>query len=164
MCIYLYASRMQSDICPLLVSQVIDVKSSFVNMVPSKVEVTMQKADAVVWGKLEDPKHKPVPEVTDEMNAEQEDVKPDWYISDDDISESDWEDEEEDKKSEEKKEEKQADEGPPELEEPTAVPPEKWTVTQDLYKRGAAAFMQFFVSFLTLLLSAKIYCTVCHCA
>uniref|UniRef100_A0A671PGF0 Cysteine and histidine-rich domain-containing protein 1-like n=1 Tax=Sinocyclocheilus anshuiensis TaxID=1608454 RepID=A0A671PGF0_9TELE len=66
---------------------VIDVKSSFVNMVPSKVEVTMWKADAVAWGKLEDPKHKPEPEVTNEMNTEQEDVKPDWYISDDDISE-----------------------------------------------------------------------------
>ncbi|XP_016346360.1 ryanodine receptor 1-like [Sinocyclocheilus anshuiensis] len=85
----------------------------------------MRKADAVAWGKLEDPKHKPEPEVTDEMNTEQEDVKPDWYISDDDISESDWEDEEEDKKESEKKEEKQADDGPPELEEPAAVPPEK---------------------------------------
>uniref|UniRef100_A0A8C2H861 Zgc:92429 n=1 Tax=Cyprinus carpio TaxID=7962 RepID=A0A8C2H861_CYPCA len=105
---------------------VIDVKSSFVNMVPSKVEVTMRKADAVAWGKLEDPKHKPEPEVTDETNTEQEDVKPDWYISDDDISESDWEDEEEDKKeSEEKKEENQAVDGPPELEEPAVVPPEQ---------------------------------------
>lgn len=95
-------------------------------MVPSKVEVTMRKADAVAWGKLEDPKHKPEPEVTDEMNTEQEDVKPDWYISDDDISESDFEDEEEDKKeSEDKKEENQAGDGPPALEEPVAVPPEK---------------------------------------
>ncbi|KAL0189288.1 hypothetical protein M9458_016387, partial [Cirrhinus mrigala] len=92
---------------------VIDVKSSFVNMVPSKVEVTMRKADAVAWGKLEDPKHKPEPEVTDEMNTEQEDVKPDWYISDDDIKEDK-------KESEEKKEEKQAGDGPPELEEPVA--------------------------------------------
>ncbi|XP_073692745.1 cysteine and histidine-rich domain-containing protein 1 [Garra rufa] len=106
---------------------VIDVKSSFVNMVPSKVEVTMRKADAVAWGKLEDPKHKPEPEVSNEMNTQQEDVKPDWYISDDDISESDWEDEEEEdkKESEEKKEEKQAGEEPPELDEPVAVPPEK---------------------------------------
>uniref|UniRef100_A0A673KBZ2 Cysteine and histidine-rich domain-containing protein 1-like n=1 Tax=Sinocyclocheilus rhinocerous TaxID=307959 RepID=A0A673KBZ2_9TELE len=104
---------------------VIDVKSSFVNMVPSKVEVTMGKADAVAWGKLEDPKHKAEPEVTDEMNTEQEDVKPDWYISDDDISESDFEDEEEKEESEEKKEENQAGDGPPELEEPAAVPPEK---------------------------------------
>ncbi|ROL28102.1 Cysteine and histidine-rich domain-containing protein 1 [Anabarilius grahami] len=106
---------------------VIDVKSSFVNMVPSKVEVTMRKADAVAWGKLEDPKHKPEPEVTNDMNnTEQEDVKPDWYISDDDISESDWEDDdEEDKKESEEKKEKQEDDGPPELEEPADVPPEK---------------------------------------
>uniref|UniRef100_A0A672S0D3 Zgc:92429 n=1 Tax=Sinocyclocheilus grahami TaxID=75366 RepID=A0A672S0D3_SINGR len=82
---------------------VIDMQSSFVNMVPSKVEVSMRKADAVAWGKLEDPKHKPGPEVLDEINTEQEDVKPDWYISDDDISESDWEDEEEDKKESEEK-------------------------------------------------------------
>uniref|UniRef100_A0A673JSG7 CS domain-containing protein n=1 Tax=Sinocyclocheilus rhinocerous TaxID=307959 RepID=A0A673JSG7_9TELE len=39
--------------------KVIDVQSSFVNMVPSKVEVTMRKADAETWGKLEDPTHKP---------------------------------------------------------------------------------------------------------
>ncbi len=141
-------------------------------MVPSKVEVTMQKADAVAWGKLEDPKHKPEPEVTDEMNTEQEDVKPDWYISDDDISESDWEDEEED----EKKEEKQAGEGPPELEEPTAVPPEKWT----FILRLCNCCLQYHIGFIqmwgccfhavslflfrfSLFLSAKIYCTVCYC-
>ncbi|KAI7814592.1 hypothetical protein IRJ41_022009, partial [Triplophysa rosa] len=106
---------------------VIDVNNSFVNMVPSKVEVTMRKADAVAWGKLEDPKHKPEPEFTNEMNEpEQEDAKPDWDISDDDISESDWEDDEEDKKdSKEKKEENKTDDNPPELEEPADVPPEK---------------------------------------
>ncbi|XP_060780991.1 cysteine and histidine-rich domain-containing protein 1 [Neoarius graeffei] len=103
---------------------VVDVKSSFVNMVPSKVEVTLKKADAVAWGKLEDPKHKPGPEVTDEdITTEHEtkaDEKPDWYISDDDISESDWEDEDEDDGDE--KEEQDVD-GPPLLEEPKPVPP-----------------------------------------
>jgi len=86
----------------------------------------MQKAHAVAWGKLENPKHKPEPEVTDEMNnTEQENVKPDWYISDDDISESDWEDDDdEDKKESEEKNEQQED-GPPELEEPADVPPVK---------------------------------------
>ncbi|XP_056600804.1 cysteine and histidine-rich domain-containing protein 1 [Triplophysa dalaica] len=106
---------------------VIDVNNSFVNMVPSKVEVTMRKADAVAWGKLEDPKHKPEPEVTNEINMpDQEDAKPAWYISDDDISESDWEDDEEDMKdSKEMKEENKTDNNPPELEEPADVPPEK---------------------------------------
>ncbi|XP_051983101.1 cysteine and histidine-rich domain-containing protein 1-like [Xyrauchen texanus] len=109
---------------------VIDVNNSFVNMVPSKVEVTMRKADAVAWGKLEDPHHKPEPEVTNETNnTEKEYVKPDWDISDDDISESDWEDEEEEKKESEKKTEKKEenpeDDGPPELEELADVPTEK---------------------------------------
>lgn len=96
-------------------------------MVPSKVEVTMRKANALAWGKLEDPKHKPEPEVTTETNEPaQEDAKPDWDISDDDISESDWEDDEEDKKESEKKEKKEEkDDEPPELEEPADVPPEK---------------------------------------
>ncbi|XP_051579052.1 cysteine and histidine-rich domain-containing protein 1 [Myxocyprinus asiaticus] len=109
---------------------VIDINNSFVNMVPSKVEVTLRKADAVAWGKLEDPKHKPEPEVTNEPNnPEQEYVKPNWDISDDDISESDWEDEEEEEKEREekteKKEEKTEGDGPPELEEPADVNPEK---------------------------------------
>lgn len=106
---------------------VIDVNNSFANMVPSKVEVTMKKADVVAWGKLEDPKHKPEPDVNNETNnPEEKEVKPDWDISDDDISESDWEDEEEDKKESKNKEEKEAlDDQPPELEEPADVPPEK---------------------------------------
>lgn len=106
---------------------VIDVNNSFANMVPSKVEVTMKKADVVAWGKLEDPKHKPEPDVNNETNnPEEEEVKPDWDISDDDISESDWEDEEEDKKESKNKDEKEAlDDQPPELEEPADVPPEK---------------------------------------
>lgn len=87
----------------------------------------MRKADAVAWGKLEDPKHKPEPEVTNEMiMPDQEDNKPEWYISDDDISDSDWEDDEEDMiDSKEMKEENKTDDNPPELEEPAVVPPEK---------------------------------------
>ncbi|KAJ1196515.1 hypothetical protein NDU88_000385 [Pleurodeles waltl] len=34
---------------------VIDVDQSFVNMVPSKVEITLRKADPVTWGRLEHP-------------------------------------------------------------------------------------------------------------
>jgi hypothetical protein len=34
-------------------------------MVSSKVEVSLRKADAVAWGKLEDPKFKPEPEPQD---------------------------------------------------------------------------------------------------
>lgn len=120
---YSYQTSTRVSLC-LCFSQVIDVKSSFVNMVPSKVEVSMRKADAVAWGKLEDPKHKPEPELTDNMNStEQEEVKPQWDISDDDISESDWEDEEEEKKEERQKED--AEDGPPELEEPADVKQEK---------------------------------------
>ncbi|KAK3568039.1 hypothetical protein QTP86_029100 [Hemibagrus guttatus] len=105
---------------------VVDVKSSFVNMMPSKVEVTLKKADAVAWGKLEDSKHKPEPEVTEDVGSTEPEMKaeekPDWYISDDDISESDWEDDEDDKE-EVKKEEEQDLDGPPLLEEPKPVPP-----------------------------------------
>uniref|UniRef100_A0A8K9WU18 Zgc:92429 n=1 Tax=Oncorhynchus mykiss TaxID=8022 RepID=A0A8K9WU18_ONCMY len=42
-----------------------DVANSGVNMVSSKVEVSLRKADAVAWGKLEDPKFKPEPEPQD---------------------------------------------------------------------------------------------------
>lgn len=102
-------------------------------MVPSKVEVTLKKADTVAWGKLEDSKHKPEPEVTEDIcSTEQEmkaDEKPDWYISDDDISESDWEDDDDNKEDDDdnkedvKKEEEQDVDGPPLLEEPKPVPP-----------------------------------------
>uniref|UniRef100_A0A667WF38 Zgc:92429 n=1 Tax=Myripristis murdjan TaxID=586833 RepID=A0A667WF38_9TELE len=44
---------------------VIVVKQSSVNMVPSKVEITLRKADSVAWGKLEDPNFKPEPEPAD---------------------------------------------------------------------------------------------------
>lgn len=66
----------------------IDVNSSSVNMVPSKVEVVLRKADQVSWGKLEDPNYKPEPEPEDPAEAS-ESFQPDWDISDDDISDSD---------------------------------------------------------------------------
>lgn len=68
--------------------QVVDVKQSSVNMVPSKVEVTLRKADQVAWGKLEDPNYKPEPEPEEETETA-EAVQPDWDIDDDDISDSD---------------------------------------------------------------------------
>ncbi|KAF7706546.1 cysteine and histidine-rich domain-containing protein 1 [Silurus meridionalis] len=111
---------------------VIDVKNSIVNMLPSKVEVTLKKAHAVAWGKLEDPKHKPEVTESTESTSEQEtkdEEKPDWYISDDDISESDWDDSEDDDKKEKEQEQAQEQEQdldcPPLLEEPKPVPPKK---------------------------------------
>ncbi|KAJ8351294.1 hypothetical protein SKAU_G00227700 [Synaphobranchus kaupii] len=74
---------------------VVDIPQSSVAMVPSKVEVALRKADAVVWGKLEDPRFKvePQPE-TPEIDGEvTEETRPEWDISDDDISESDEEEE-----------------------------------------------------------------------
>ncbi|KAM4565284.1 cysteine and histidine-rich domain-containing protein 1 [Fundulus diaphanus] len=69
---------------------VINVKQSSVNMVPSKVEITLRKADQVAWGKLEDPNYKPEPEpVDDDLDEAQESYQPDWDIADDDISDSD---------------------------------------------------------------------------
>ncbi|XP_056156683.1 cysteine and histidine-rich domain-containing protein 1 [Lampris incognitus] len=68
---------------------VIDVKKSNVNMVPSKVEVSLCKADAVAWGKLEDPNFKPEPEPADNALETNEAYQPDWDIEDDDISDSD---------------------------------------------------------------------------
>ncbi|TKS93080.1 Cysteine and histidine-rich domain-containing protein 1 CHORD domain-containing protein 1 [Collichthys lucidus] len=67
---------------------VMDVKHSSVNMVPSKVEITLRKADQVAWGKLEDPNYKPEPEPVDDIEPTEE-IKPDWDIDDDDISDSD---------------------------------------------------------------------------
>lgn len=73
------------------VSQVIDIKQSSVNMVPSKVEISLRKADQVSWGKLEDPNYKPEPEPVE--NPFQETTpqfhNPDYDIDDDDISDSD---------------------------------------------------------------------------
>ncbi|KAM4611629.1 cysteine and histidine-rich domain-containing protein 1 [Polymixia lowei] len=93
---------------------VVDVKKCAVNMVPSKVEVTLRKADTVAWGKLEDPNFKPEPEPVDDPNEAAEASQPSWDIDDDDISDSDEEwaydtppknkGEEEEEKKEEKKE------------------------------------------------------------
>uniref|UniRef100_A0A8C6L5K0 Zgc:92429 n=1 Tax=Nothobranchius furzeri TaxID=105023 RepID=A0A8C6L5K0_NOTFU len=69
---------------------VINVKQSSVNMVPTKVEITLRKADQVAWGKLEDPNYKPEPEPVEEDFLEiPESYQPDWDINDDDISDSD---------------------------------------------------------------------------
>ncbi|XP_060922473.1 cysteine and histidine-rich domain-containing protein 1 [Limanda limanda] len=65
---------------------VMDVTQSSVNMVPTKVEVFLRKADQVSWGKLEDPNHKPEPEPEENSTENQQ---PDWDIADDDISDSD---------------------------------------------------------------------------
>lgn len=76
-------------------------------MVPSKVEITLRKADQVSWGKLEDPNYKPEPEPEEEPEETNEAVQPDWDIDDDDISESDeeWVDNTPANKSEVKKDE-----------------------------------------------------------
>ncbi|XP_069015073.1 cysteine and histidine-rich domain-containing protein 1 [Embiotoca jacksoni] len=69
---------------------VVNVKQSSVNMVPTKVEITLRKADQVAWGKLEDPNYKPEPEpAEDTFNETTESHQPDWDIDDDDISDSD---------------------------------------------------------------------------
>ncbi|XP_068163978.1 cysteine and histidine-rich domain-containing protein 1 [Antennarius striatus] len=68
---------------------VVNVKKSSVNMVPSKVEITLFKADQVAWGKLEDPNYKPAPEPEENPAEPSESYKPDWDIDDDDISDSD---------------------------------------------------------------------------
>lgn len=57
-------------------------------MVPSKVEITLRKADQVAWGKLEDPNYKPEPEPEDPAETT-ESYQPSWDIEDDDISDSD---------------------------------------------------------------------------
>uniref|UniRef100_A0A3Q4BHV9 Uncharacterized protein n=1 Tax=Mola mola TaxID=94237 RepID=A0A3Q4BHV9_MOLML len=69
---------------------VVNVKESSVNMVPSKTEITLRKADQVAWGKLEDPNYKPEPEPEPEDSSETtESYQPHWDIEDDDISDSD---------------------------------------------------------------------------
>ncbi|XP_042368274.1 cysteine and histidine-rich domain-containing protein 1 [Plectropomus leopardus] len=69
---------------------VVNVKQSSVNMVPSKVEITLRKADQVAWGKLEDPNYKPEPEPVEDSSAETTaSYHPDYDIDDDDISDSD---------------------------------------------------------------------------
>lgn len=93
----------------------VDVENSYVNMLPSKVEVMLRKADAVSWGKLEDPNFKPEPEPLEDAipSTDSEPVRPDWDIDDDDISESDWDDSD----AEDEKKKKEEEDGPPELEE-----------------------------------------------
>ncbi|XP_076581158.1 cysteine and histidine-rich domain-containing protein 1 [Chaetodon auriga] len=68
---------------------VIDIKQSSINMVPSKVEIILRKADQVAWGKLEDPNYKPEPEPVEDSAETNESYQPDWDIDDDDISDSD---------------------------------------------------------------------------
>lgn len=57
-------------------------------MVPSKVEITLRKADQVSWGKLEDPNYKPEPDPTDD-SENTEAMQAEWDIADDDISDDD---------------------------------------------------------------------------
>ncbi|KAM6949490.1 cysteine and histidine-rich domain-containing protein 1 [Aplochiton taeniatus] len=94
---------------------VADVHQSTVNMVPSKVEVLLRKADPVAWGKLEDPNHKPDPDPSSSdsdrllLTGGQEEARPSWDIDDDDISDSDEEWANEMGKEEKKKEEEEED-------------------------------------------------------
>lgn len=67
--------------------QVIDVKKSSINMVPSKVEIILHKADQVAWGKLEDPNYKPEPEPVEDSAETNESYQPIWDI--DNISDLD---------------------------------------------------------------------------
>lgn len=67
----------------------VNVKQSSVNMVPSKVEITLRKADQVAWGKLEDPNYKETEPVEDTLADTNESHQPNWDIEDDDISDSD---------------------------------------------------------------------------
>ncbi|XP_023653416.2 cysteine and histidine-rich domain-containing protein 1 [Paramormyrops kingsleyae] len=68
---------------------VINVSKSSVSMVPTKVELMLGKADAVAWGKLEDPQAKAAaPVEPQEESYVDPDEMPDWDIDDDDISES----------------------------------------------------------------------------
>ncbi|KAK6480256.1 cysteine and histidine-rich domain-containing protein 1-like [Huso huso] len=69
---------------------VISVERSAVKMVPSKVELTLVKADAVSWGKLEDPRARAEQASESvEENGPSEEASPVWDDSDDDISISD---------------------------------------------------------------------------
>ncbi|XP_006003816.1 cysteine and histidine-rich domain-containing protein 1 isoform X2 [Latimeria chalumnae] len=76
---------------------VVDVEKSFVNMMPSKVEVTLVKKDLVTWGKLETP-HKRLGYKVEESVLEEKEVSPpelkkeeEVEDSDDSLSLSDWE-------------------------------------------------------------------------
>uniref|UniRef100_A0A3B3VUR4 CS domain-containing protein n=1 Tax=Poecilia latipinna TaxID=48699 RepID=A0A3B3VUR4_9TELE len=75
----IYAKNSNPDFCsveanPTVVSSrnnhsVIDAKQSSVNMVPSKVEITLRKANQVSWGKLEDPNYTPEPDPVNDDNV-----------------------------------------------------------------------------------------------
>ncbi|XP_069468463.1 cysteine and histidine-rich domain-containing protein 1-like [Ambystoma mexicanum] len=81
---------------------VVDIEQSFVSMVPTKVEITLKKADAVTWGRLEHPQGRSaraalavdgetsaaVPTMLDEPPREE------WEDSDDSLSWSEEEEEE----------------------------------------------------------------------
>ncbi|XP_019341982.1 integrin beta-1-binding protein 2 isoform X1 [Alligator mississippiensis] len=75
---------------------VIEVEKSFVNMVPTKVEITLSKASPMLWGKLEHPHNRP--QVGGEQ-AERDAVEAEapqeahWEDSDDSLSWSEEEDE-----------------------------------------------------------------------
>lgn len=72
------------------------MEKSFVNMVPTKVEITLSKASPMLWGKLEHPHNRP--QVGGEQ-AERDAVEAEapqeahWEDSDDSLSWSEEEDE-----------------------------------------------------------------------
>ncbi|XP_043912791.1 cysteine and histidine-rich domain-containing protein 1-like [Protopterus annectens] len=76
---------------------VIDLGKSFVNMLPSKVEINLKKADKVTWGKLEHPNPRIKEHVEEnavqEYNIVEEQKDNDWDISDDSLSWSESEEE-----------------------------------------------------------------------
>nr|XP_006119255.1 integrin beta-1-binding protein 2 isoform X2 [Pelodiscus sinensis] len=76
---------------------VIDVQESFVNMVPTKVEITLRKASPMTWAKLEHPQSSSQPrhEQTTKGPEDTEDFQgAQWEESDDSLSWSEEEDEE----------------------------------------------------------------------
>lgn len=77
----------------LLAPQVIDTKSCFVNMLPTKVEITLKKSDPVTWARLE--LSAAAPQITSEPEPEDPIAAPAVGIdkdSDDDLS---WSEDEE---------------------------------------------------------------------
>jgi len=56
----------------LCVWQVIDVSKSVVNMMASKVEVVMKKAEPITWARLDTPPPKPQPTNEKKENQDQE--------------------------------------------------------------------------------------------
>ncbi|CAF91127.1 unnamed protein product, partial [Tetraodon nigroviridis] len=64
----------------------VDVSRSAVNLLPSKVEIVLRKAQPGSWGRLEDPDRPAEPEPQEQL---EEPVQACWDIADDDISDSD---------------------------------------------------------------------------